>query len=405
MLANILFVDDEIQILNALKRMLRGKRDEWNCFFADGGASALEFLSQKDFDVVVSDMRMPGMDGAQLLKEIHKKFPATIRIILSGFAEENSILNTISSAHQYLAKPCDKDQLINTLTRALSLRTYLDKTTANCIIGKMTKLPTLPDTLKELMDEIDSPNSNINRLDDIVSKDIALTAQTLRITNSAFFGVPVEVTSPGEAIRFLGIDTFRSIALSAGIFKELVHDRNIQQRSEKLNQNCMEIGALATKICQREGTDIRTTNFAKSASTLSHIGTLILMSEWGEIYDQLLAVLDTNGGFLVYEESRAFGVSHAELGAYVLGLWGFPDPIVEAVAFHHCPSKADNSEFGPLAILHVAQCLVCRDFDANNLDAIDTSKLDLEYLERVGVMGKLKDWSSLLESVRNVGRG
>jgi len=403
MLPNILFVDDDERILSALKRMLRTKRNEWNCDFANGGRKALAMLEEKDFDVIVSDMRMPEMNGAELLDEVRKKHPGTIRIVLSGFAEEQSVLNTISSAHQYLAKPCDKENLTETLKRALSLRTFLDKSTAACVVGEMNRLATIPSVLAELKDEINSPDASVERLGQIVSRDIALTAQTLRITNSAYFGVPVGVTSAGDAIRFLGMDTFRSIVLSVGIFDECVCSQKDMESVTGLNDESLAIGALVEKICQIENLDSRATKIAIAASSLSHIGSLILMTQWSDLYDDILVNVKESGRPVVDEEQRTFNVSHPELGAYLLGAWGFPELVVEAVAFHHSPSESDKFDFGPLTILHASQCLIRPDFDIDLVDQVDPNILDLDYIGRSGAMSKLRGWADAAKSLQTQG--
>jgi len=400
MLPKILFVDDEERILSALKRMLRAKRTEWECCFANSGKEALELLEKDDFAVVISDMRMPEMNGAELLDTVRIKYPGTIRIVLSGFAEEESILKTILTAHQYLAKPCDKKELEETITRALLLSAFLDKSTAACVVGEMNRLPTLSSVVMELMAELDNPASSVRNLAAIVSKDIALTAQTLRITNTSYFGLPTEVGTPEDAIRFLGVDTFRSIVLTVGIFNEFASTEKDMQRVRTLNKNCMAILALVSKICKIEGIDEQTTKLAMSATALSHIGTLIFMTQWGDVYDELSNVMDTSSCSIIEAEERAFNVSHPALGAYLLGTWGFPVQMIEAVAYHHSPVESGDFNVGPLTILHVSQALIRNDFDIDALDSIDPKVLDLDYLEQVGLTDRLKIWDEAAKPMR-----
>ena len=107
----ILFVDDEPMILQGIQHSLRGMRAEWEVALANSGAEALETMAQAPFDVVITDMRMPGMDGAQLLDLVKVKFPRTVRIILSGQSDRETILRSVGPSHQYLSKPCDLDEL------------------------------------------------------------------------------------------------------------------------------------------------------------------------------------------------------------------------------------------------------------------------------------------------------
>ncbi|MEO7650489.1 MAG: response regulator, partial [Bryobacteraceae bacterium] len=102
----LLFVDDEPKVLEGLKRSLRPMREDWNMSFVTSGAEALQTLEQAPFDVIVSDMRMPVMDGAQLLNEVRQRFPQVVRIVLSGQSDKELIYQSIAATHQYLDKPC-----------------------------------------------------------------------------------------------------------------------------------------------------------------------------------------------------------------------------------------------------------------------------------------------------------
>ena len=102
----VIFIDDEPNILSGLKRILRPLRNEWQMEFKDGGQAALESLAETPCDVVVSDMKMPGMDGAQLLSAVKDQYPNSIRIALSGETDSHMIYRCVQHAHQYLAKPC-----------------------------------------------------------------------------------------------------------------------------------------------------------------------------------------------------------------------------------------------------------------------------------------------------------
>src|SRR5919109_3195906 len=121
----ILFVDDEVKVLQGLGRMLRGMRHEWDMTFVDDPRQAVELLPQKSFDAIVVDMRMPQMDGAELLAKAKELKPGMARIVLSGHAERESALRSVGLAHQFLSKPCDADTLRTTVSRACELRKAL----------------------------------------------------------------------------------------------------------------------------------------------------------------------------------------------------------------------------------------------------------------------------------------
>jgi DNA-binding NtrC family response regulator len=108
----VLFVDDEPAILGAFRRLLHSLRSQWQIEFVSSAQAALEKMDHAEFDVVVSDMRMPGMDGAQLLAEVMRRRPSTIRILLSGMITEEAMTRAAANTHHLIAKPCDVKQLV-----------------------------------------------------------------------------------------------------------------------------------------------------------------------------------------------------------------------------------------------------------------------------------------------------
>ena len=114
----VLFVDDETHVLESLRDALRPWRRELTMAFAADGPTALEEVAREPYDAVVSDMRMPGMDGAELLREVQRVQPATVRIVLSGYAEIESVARAATVAHRFLSKPCDVDELVSVIGRS-----------------------------------------------------------------------------------------------------------------------------------------------------------------------------------------------------------------------------------------------------------------------------------------------
>ena len=217
----ILFVDDEPNILDGLRRMLRSMRKEFDLYFAESGKEALELMNQNEFDVVVSDMRMPGMDGAELMTEIQKRYPHSIRIMLTGQADEESTLRTIGVVHQFLAKPCDPEKLKNILLRASALHRLMIDGKLKDIVSSIDTLPSLPSVYVKLQKKIREPEASLDDIGEIISQDIAMTAKILQLVNSAFFGLYQKVESPARAVKLLGLDTIKALVLVSQIFSEI----------------------------------------------------------------------------------------------------------------------------------------------------------------------------------------
>lgn len=184
MKTSVLFVDDEPRVLDGLRRMLRSLRREWEMAFANSGQEALEIMARRPYDVIVSDMRMPGMDGAQLLDEVMRHHPDTIRIVLSGQSDQEQILQSMRPTHQYLTKPCSAETLQGTIRRAMKLRALLTDDKARALVGSTGSVPSLPAFYLELMEELDSSDPSIRDIVAIVSRDAAMTAKVLQVANS-----------------------------------------------------------------------------------------------------------------------------------------------------------------------------------------------------------------------------
>ncbi|MBA4394227.1 MAG: two-component system response regulator, partial [Desulfobacca sp.] len=216
----IIFVDDEPQILKGLQRMLHFLRKEWEMKFVEGGAEALSLLQEEPCDVIVTDMRMPGMDGVQLLSQVKTLFPEMIRLVLSGYSDKEMVLQAVPLAHQYLAKPCDPQTLILAIKRASALCDLLSDHALKKLITQDTTLPSLPALYLELEQVIQTENSTIDRVAEIIAQDLGMTAKVLQLANSSFFGLPRTVSSPKEAVLLIGLKALQALILSVHIFSQ-----------------------------------------------------------------------------------------------------------------------------------------------------------------------------------------
>ncbi|KKK69312.1 hypothetical protein LCGC14_2935290, partial [marine sediment metagenome] len=197
---HILFVDDEPKVLQGLQRMLRSLRHDWDMEFVESGPDALDRLAGLPFDVVVSDMRMPGMDGSELLQEIATRYPATVRMILSGQCERNAVLKCVGPTHQFLTKPCDSELLKTTVAKACRLRDHLPDEWIKQVVSSVQSLPSWPSNCSEFTEQLQSPAPSIRRLGEIVSHDPALAAKIVQLVSSGFFGSPQRVGNPAHAV-------------------------------------------------------------------------------------------------------------------------------------------------------------------------------------------------------------
>lgn len=384
----ILFVDDEPNVLDGLRRMLRGMRGEWDMAFVEGGPAALEALEQAPFAVIVSDMRMPGMDGAELLSKVRKRHPGMVRIILSGFSSEESILRTVGPAHQYLTKPCEPELLIAMIRRTLELRRLLSSPPLRTLMGGMGTLPSPPDIYFRLVDYIESPRASAAQVAEIISKDVAMTAEVLRLTNSAYFSRPGSATTPLQAVRVLGFETLKSLILKIGIFRQFAGKQSLAPVIEAINRYGSGIALLARRAGEIEALPQHRIDQAFCAGMLCGVGILVMIDRMPEEFHAASGRSSTTRDRITAEH-EFFGTTHAEVGAYLLGLWGFNDPVVEAVAYHLMPRACPSREIGVLTCLHVAHALGpgCPVLGEERQDCDEL--LDEVYLREIGMADRL----------------
>jgi len=392
----LLFVDDERPVLDGMRRKLSDQEDRWNMLFANSGSEALEIMDAQPVDVVITDMRMPGMDGAALLDEVRQRHPSAARFILSGYSEREAIYRTLGPAHQYFAKPCDAQLLIEAVERTLTIRTRLQSPDLLALISGAKTIPALPRALSELFERLQSPNGSAADIARIISADIGMTAQVLKLVNSAYFFVPSKVSDVLQAVRLLGFELIRSVAVLAGVF-EAFHTSGIDMAAVlQLGNRSMMIGAVAKRIAEMEKLDAAAVDQSQCAGMLSHIGSLILFANRPEEMKSLRRELDASGGELILAERRIFGACHSELGACLLSLWGFGDPVVEAVLEHHRPSAVERpAKIGPTAVVHAAQCLVKPGLAGGDLDALRKGGLDVDYLRQIGAVDRITAWMAI----------
>ncbi len=392
----ILFVDDETNILQGLKRMLHGQRKEWDMTFAEGAEEALAIMERETFDAVVSDMRMPGMDGAQFLKIIMERYPDTVRLILSGYADQDVVMSSIGPSHQYLSKPCDTETLQSVLSNAFDIHSLLGKKSLRELVTGINNLPSLPDVYNEIMERIQLPETSIGDVAAIVVRDPGMCMKILKLVNSAYFGMSRKITSPQDAVMYLGLDTLKALTLSFGVFTQFSQSRLDEFDLDAVWDHSLAVGSIARRIAGTEHASKDVCEAAFMAGLLHDVGKLILAANLPKEYARVWKLVKQEQMDPLTAEESVFETTHAEVGAYLLGLWGIPNAVVMAVGYHHRPGDyLTDSRFTPLTALHVANATL----NESGRGATGFSGrgvcIDMEYLESHGVAGRLPEWLAL----------
>jgi HD-like signal output (HDOD) protein len=383
----VLFVDDDRDVLDGLRRMLHGQRRQWEMSFVGSGEAALAALAAAPHDVVVADLRMPTMDGKTLLTEVRARFSGVVRIILSGHTELEAALRMVPVSHVFLTKPCEAARLVETIDRACSLQELLDDDALKRHVSAMSSIPTLPRVYTAVGAALADPDVPLRHVAQTIEQDIGLCAKVLRLLNSGFFGLPRRVSSIETAIRLLGTNMLKNIVLSVEVFDASERIAGVDGLSIAALQRH---SLLAAGIARRLLPERLRAEDAFMAAMLHDVGTLVLAMERPRELGRLLALGARTGRPLHVLERDAGAASHARVGAYVLGLWSLPYPIVEAVAHHDEPARVAATTFDVLGAVHVANALA-----HEHASPGAAGHLDEAYLEKIGVAGKLDAWRAL----------
>ncbi|MDR3566032.1 MAG: HDOD domain-containing protein [Negativicutes bacterium] len=375
----ILFVDDERSILKAIERLFF----DFDCelVVAESGEEGLRLLAENSVDVVVSDMRMPGMDGHQFLRRVKALYPGTTRLILSGYADEKEIFESLidGSNSLYLFKPWNGDELKKKIEQIFAARQIYRNPALLSIVNSLENLSLVTgifDSVSRLIDE----DAEIGTIARVIQTDPTVTAAILRIVNSAFFNV--KTGSVSQAITFLGLAVLKAVVLSCTLSKSAnikVPPFSIARLTNHASTANILMEKIYTGLLKKPLPESLVT-----AGLLHNLGLVLCLHYFPVQYRQVIAEHSQNVGSNQFttREKEMFGVTHAEMGGYLLDWWGIPYAIVECALFHHeplheavmdreavcavhianhyawksvAPILADSLEQGVFAVLHITQ--------------------------------------------------
>lgn len=349
-MVSILFVDDQPLVLDGIRRMLLAHRRTWSMRFATSGDEALQVCANDHVDLIVTDMRMPEMDGATLLEHIAHQYPDMIRVVLSGHSELEAALRAMNVAHQYLAKPCEGPAIAHTLRRALVLRDRLPDSRVRQIVNRLGVLPSLPGAVTRLQRMLSDPTPNMSEVTEALGREPGIASKVLQLANSAFFGPAQHVASLHVAAPLLGLSALRHLASNVQKFEP----PQIRGGAPGIHPIAFERhGATVAGIAASLVPDAPWRDDAYAAGLLHDVGVLVLAARMPADFAAIQARVDAGEPRSIVER-ELLGTDHGEIAGYLLGLWGLPDSIVDAVAAH---TRFRADEAGELDELDVNSAL------------------------------------------------
>jgi CheY-like chemotaxis protein/HD-like signal output (HDOD) protein len=341
--ARALFVDDEPRILDGLRRSLRGKRGEWEMEFVSEGAEALELLAHTPYDVVVSDMRMPGMDGAELLTNVSRRHPQVARVVLSGHIEPEAAIQVAVAGHRFLTKPSDAESLIAVIEQLLIRTSSAHQREARRIAGGVRAIPTLPEHTDGIVGLL-APDANIAYAVQTAMHDVGLTAKLLQLSNSRFFGSRPRNSSVESIVNAMGVPMVQAVAGAGhGLRPTSAWDPAIEEHLRSAWRHAVATACVVDFVATPANRP-----HAQAAALLQDVGRLVCLA----------AVGDEEGAGVDLRAGTRDGVPFRDVGVELLHLWGLPPPIITAVAQRDMTQSPEPSGLGVAAAVRTAHLLI-----------------------------------------------
>lgn len=394
---DVLLVEASTAATEALQQRLRPLQDQWRMQFVTGAEAALAALEARRFDVIISDFGGKAYDGIGLLKSVRERWPAVVRLLLDGQASQENVMKALPVVHQLLARPFDLGSLGNLVNRTVILQAHLYSNGVVAALGSLKSLPAVPRLYQQLTQELASGQATPKSVATIIEQDMSMTLRLLQLVNSAFFGLARRITHIREAVTYLGFEPIRNLVASAELFRAMSKICAPAGFSlDEVQQHSQKVGITAASLLA----DRELARTAYCAGVLHDVGKVVLAVSMPEAYSRAAELARRLGIRHHDAEQQVFACSHAEIGARVLALWGLPQTLVEAVAFHHQPGALDDRQFSIAGAVHVADAL-----EHGRLEGLSPSnpgpalsRIDQDWIEAIGSRGALDGWIANLSA-------
>ena len=387
----ILFVGENQALCQEFQARCRGPESAWTVQHVHTEEEGLALCQEQTIAAVVADVNLNEKSGAELLDAFMRRQPKAVRILVSDMADVESTMKCIGLAHHHLLKPCSAQTLLHALKEALAQEAWLPSEPVQGLIAQMRHVPSPLKAYTQIVQEMKSPACSLEKIADLIAQDPAITAKILQLANSAVFGLELNVASPVEAIGCIGLETTKAVVLLAHTFSSFDSLKLVHFSVEDLWRHSVEVGRMARRLAALEEAGEEVAEQAFAAGLLHDIGKLLFAANHPGLFGKVLRLAREQHCNLWEAEAQILpGVGHAELGATVLGIWGLPKTITEAVALHHGPWRQRGHAFSPVTAVHAANIF---DHETHpDPDIILPSQINTSYLKDMGLAGRVEDW-------------
>ena len=386
----ILLVGPEQPLWAEFRLFCETSESGWHLEFVRTGLECLAILSRQNFDVVVADVQLLDMNGADLLDDLMRQHPGIARIVISDVAEPQRTVCCVGRPHRHLLKQCGAQMLFEAVNQAATRESWMPDKALQNLVAQMRTIPSPPAIYFEVVGEIQSEHASVERIGELISQDPAITAKVLQLSNSVVFGLQLQVTRPAEAIAYLGMETTRALVLLAHTFSSFKKSRLKDFSFESLWHHSVFTGRFARQIVQLENSRPDQAEQAAASGLLHDLGKLLFAANLPVEFAKALWIAREEKCDLWQAERSVFGATHADLGACLLRIWGLPSAVVQSVALHHNPSQLQDQAFGPVTAVHAADVIAHEAWP--EAPGISAPAMDLEYLRQLGLEAHADLW-------------
>lgn len=385
----VLLVSAESSVA-ALGEALGACAGRWQARCVADSAQAMEALAAGAYDVVIGDVASGPEEALSVLERVKAERPDTARIVLGSRSEPDLSVRVLGAAQQCVAMPCASTELWKVVERTCCMNGLMHHRGIRDLLGGLERLPSVPRSYTAMTQAMAREEIHLGEIVAIVEKDTAMATRILQLINSAYFGQARRISSIPVAVSLLGLERLRTLALSTQVFAMLGEAESRAIRLDQLQQRALVTAQLARRFLAVSGRGEE--GFA--AGLLQNVGMLVLAVCLKERYREVLDEAGQREVPVERVEGDRFGVTHAEVGACLLGRWGLPATIVEAVAFHHAPASVFHDDTALLDAVHVADAMAEAILQRRGPDAQELA-IDPVVLSREGMGETLRAWHAI----------
>lgn len=344
---------------------------------------AMGLVEKQVFHAVVADSSLPDGSALAVLDRMRQMQPRSVRFLSTSTPDADLANRCIWNSHRIFDGVADRARIKSAVTEAMKVERWVSKPETRSLIASVRTFPTRPTTYFKILQLLDSSGADVDGLIELIRGDMAITTKIIQTVNSAIYSRTDHVVDLHEAVQILGFHSVKMLVISIQAVAQLDRVTPAYFSIDRIWKFSLQVAEAARKIACAEGLDAVSIDHAYLAGLLHDIGKAVFACNFDQQYSKVLEEVVHSRTPLVEAEQHAFGVSHAEVGAYLIALWGLPGTVVDAVGFHHFPSRSEGHAVDALTALYAANWITAEQPDAPE---------DSLYLDRLKVREKLQSW-------------